>query len=138
MRRPSARRPSLCARRDARKKFRANALEWTVLIVVGVAAPCASFQFGQLIGHKLFPQQHFDAPATCPSAANPADNIFVRSSQDPFSAVQPDATPAPVPDGAPTPTPAAPNKPAPNKCQIEAHDLLGLSPAAAAAHSSCR
>ena len=80
MRRPSARRPSLCARRDARKKFRANALEWTVLIVVGVAAPCASFQFGQLIGHKLFPQQHFDAPATCPSAANPADNIFVRSS----------------------------------------------------------
>ena len=135
MRRPSARRPSLCARRDARKKFRANALEWTVLIVVGVAAPCASFRFGQLIGHKLFPQQHFDAPATCPSAANPADNIFVRSSQDPFSATQPDATPAPVPDGAPTPisTPTAPKK-----CQIEAHDLLGLSPAAAAAHSSCR
>ena len=134
MRRPSARRPSLCARRDARKKFRANALEWTVLIVVGVAAPCASFQFGQLIGHKLFPQQHYDAPATCPSAANPADNIFVRSSQDPFSATQPDATPAPVPDGAPTPisTPTAPKK-----CQIEAHDLLGLSPAAAAAHS-CR
>ena len=132
MRRPSARRPSLCARRDARKKFRANALEWTVLIVVGVAAPCASFQFGQLIGHKLFPQQHFDAPATCPSATNPSDNIFVRSSQDPFSATQPDATPAPVPDGAPTPTPA------PKKCQVEAHDLLGLSPAAAAAHSSCR
>ena len=87
MRSPSARRPSLCARRDARKKFRANALEWTVLIVVGVAAPCASFQFGQLIGHKLFPQPNYDAPATCPSAANPADNIFVRSSQDPFSAV---------------------------------------------------
>ena len=128
MRRPSARRPSLCARRDARKKFRANALEWTVLIVVGVAAPCASFQFGQLIGHKLFPQQHYDAPATCPSAANPADNIFVRSSQDPFSATQPDATPPPVPDGAPTP----------KKCQVEAHDLLGLSPAAAASHSSCR
>ena len=136
MRRPSARRPSLCARRDARKKFRANALEWTVLIVVGVAAPCASFQFGQLIGHKLFPQQHFDAPATCPSAANPTDNIFVRSSQDPFSATQPDATPAPVPDGAPTPL-GAPS-PAPKKCQVEAHDLLGLSPAAAAAHSSCR
>ena len=135
MRRPSARRPSLCARRDARKKFRANALEWTVLIVVGVAAPCASFQFGQLIGHKLFPQQHYDAQATCPSAANPADNIFVRSSQDPFSATQPDATPAPVPDGAPTPTSAPPT---PKKCQIEAHDLLGLSPAAAAAHSSCR
>ena len=107
-----------------------------MLIVVGVAAPCASFQFGQLIGHKLFPQQHFDAPATCPSAANPTDNIFVRSSQDPFSAVQPDATPAPVPDGAPTPTPLAPT---PKKCQVEAHDLLGLSPAAAAAHStSCR
>ena len=103
-----------------------------MLIVVGVAAPCASFQFGQLIGHKLFPQQHFDAPATCPSAANPTDNIFVRSSQDPFSATQPDATPAPVPDGAPTPTPA------PKKCQIEAHDLLGLSPAAAAAQNSCR
>ena len=132
MRRPSTRRPSLCARRDARKKFRANALEWTVLIVVGVAAPCASFQFGQLIGHKLFPQQHYDAPATCPSAANPTDNIFVRSSQDPFSATQPDATPAPVPDGAPTPTPA------PKKCQIEAHDLLGLSPEAAAAQNSCR
>ena len=105
-----------------------------MLIVVGVAAPCASFQFGQLIGHKLFPQQHFDAPATCPNAANPTDNIFVRSSQDPFSAVQPDATPAPVPDGAPTPTSAPPT---PEKCQIEAHDLLGLSPAAAAAHS-CR
>ena len=103
-----------------------------MLIVVGVAAPCASFQFGQLIGHKLFPQPNYDAPATCPSAANPTDNIFVRSSQDPFSATQPDATPAPVPDGAPTPTPA------PKKCQIEAHDLLGLSPAAAAAHSSCR
>ena len=28
--------------------------------------------------------------------------------------------------------------PAPKKCQVEAHDLLGLSPAAAAAHSSCR
>ena len=136
MRRPSTRRPSLCARRDARKKFRANALEWTVLIVVGVAAPCASFQFGQLIGHKLFPQpQYNDASATCPSAANPADNIFVRSSQDPFSATQPDATPAPVPDGAPTPL-GAPS-PAPKKCQVEAHDLLGLSPAAAAAHS-CR
>ena len=134
MRRPSARRPSLCARRDARKKFRANALEWTVLIVVGVAAPCASFQFGQLIGHKLFPQPQFhDAPATC--NANPADP-FVRSSQDPFSATQPDATPAPVPDGAPTPL-GAPS-PAPKKCQVEAHDLLGLSPAAAAAHSSCR
>ena len=135
MRRPSARRPSLCARRDARKKFRANALEWTVLIVVGVAAPCASFQFGQLIGHKLFPEQQFDAHATCPSAANPQDEIFVRSPSDPFAAVQPDATPAPVPDGAPTPisTPTAPKK-----CQIEAHDLLGLSPAAAAAHSSCR
>ena len=106
-----------------------------MLIVVGVAAPCASFQFGQLIGHKLFPQQHFDAPATCPNAANPTDNIFVRSSQDPFSAVQPDATPAPVPDGAPTPL-GAPS-PAPKKCQVEAHDLLGLSPAAAAAHS-CR
>ena len=132
MRRPSARRPSLCARRDARKKFRANALEWTVLIVVGVAAPCASFQFGQLIGHKLFPEQHYDAHATCPSAANPTDQIFVRASSDPFSAIQPDATPAPVPDGAPTPTPA------PKKCQVEAHDLLGLSPAAAAAHSSCR
>ena len=136
MRRPSTRRPSLCARRDARKKFRANALEWTVLIVVGVAAPCASFQFGQLIGHKLFPeQQYHDAPATCPSAsANPTDQIFVRSPSDPFAAVQPDATPAPVPDGAPTPisTPTTPKK-----CQIEAHDLLGLSPAAAAAHS-CR
>ena len=136
MRRPSARRPSLCARRDARKKFRANALEWTVLIVVGVAAPCASFQFGQLIGHKLFPQPNYDAPATCPSAANPTDNIFVRSSSDPFSATQPDATPAPVPDGAPTPM-GAPS-PAPKKCQIEAHDLLGLSPAAAAAQNSCR
>ena len=134
MRRPSARRPSLCARRDARKKFRANALEWTVLIVVGVAAPCASFQFGQLIGHKLFPEQHYDAHATCPSAANPKEQIFVRSSHDPFSTTQPDATPAPVPDGAPTPisTPTAPKK-----CQVEAHDLLGLSPAAAAAHSSC-
>ena len=133
MRRPSARRPSLCARRDARKKFRANALEWTVLIVVGVAAPCASFQFGQLIGHKLFPEQQYnDAHATC--NANPKDQIFVRSASDPFSAIQPDATPAPVPDGAPTPisTPTAPKK-----CQIEAHDLLGLSPAAAAAHS-CR
>ena len=136
MRRPSTRRPSLCARRDARKKFRANALEWTVLIVVGVAAPCASFQFGQLIGHKLFPEQHYDAHATCPSAASsPKDQIFVRASSDPFSAIQPDATPAPVPDGAPTPisTPTAPKK-----CQIEAHDLLGLSPVAAAAHSSCR
>ena len=138
MRRPSARRPSLCARRDARKKFRANALEWTVLIVVGVAAPCASFQFGQLIGHKLFPEQHYDAHATCPSAANPQDQIFVRSSHDPFSAIQPDATPAPVsgpvPDGAPTPISTPPT---PKKCQVEAHDLLGLSPAAAAAHS-CR
>ena len=107
-----------------------------MLIVVGVAAPCASFQFGQLIGHKLFPQQHFDAQATCPSAANPSDP-FVRSSSDPFAAVQPDATPAPVPDGAPTPisTPTT----APKKCQVEAHDLLGLSPAAAAAHSKlCR
>ena len=95
MRRPSARRPSLCARRDARKKFRANALEWTVLIVVGVAAPCASFQFGQLIGHKLFPEQQYnDAHATC--NANPKDQIFVRSASDPFSAIQPDATPAPA------------------------------------------
>ena len=99
-------------------------------VVVGVAAPCASFQFGQLIGHKLFPQpQYNDAHATC--NANPTDQTFVRSSSDPFAAVQPDATPAPVPDGAPTPTPA------PKKCQVEAHDLLGLSPAAAAAHS-CR
>ena len=104
-----------------------------MLIVVGVAAPCASFQFGQLIGHKLFPEQQYnDAHATC--NANPKDQIFVRSASDPFSAIQPDATPAPVPDGAPTPisTPTAPKK-----CQIEAHDLLGLSPAAAAAHS-CR
>ncbi len=106
-----------------------------MLIVVGVAAPCASFQFGQLIGHKLFPEQHYDAHATCPNAANPKDQIFVRSASDPFAAVQPDATPAPLPDGAPTPisTPTTPKK-----CQIEAHDLLGLSPAAAAAHSSCR
>ena len=104
--------------------------------MVGVAAPCASFQFGQLIGHKLFPEQQYnDAHATC--NANPKDQIFVRSPSDPFAAVQPDATPAPVPDGAPTPL-GAPS-PAPKKCQVEAHDLLGLSPAAAAAHtSSCR
>ena len=72
----------------------------------------------------------YDAARACATCgANPKDQIFVRSASDPFSAIQPDATPAPVPDGAPTPisTPTAPKK-----CQIEAHDLLGLSPAAAA------
>ena len=119
---------------DAESGARSAPAAGTSVDVVGVAAPCASFQFGQLIGHKLFPEQQYnDAHATC--NANPKDQIFVRSASDPFSAIQPDATPAPVPDGAPTPisTPTTPKK-----CQIEAHDLLGLSPAAAAAHSSCR
>ena len=99
-----------------------------------VAAPCASFQFGQLIGHKLFPEQQYnDAHATC--NANPTDQIFVRSASDPFSAIQPDATPAPVPDGAPTPFRRRRRR---RSVKVEAHDLLGLSPAAAAAHSCTR
>ena len=128
-----ARRPSVCAQREARKKFRATALEFAVIAAISLALPIASFQLGQTLGHKVWPQEwHADAVTY---AAAPGI-IISEGGRRPWSAnEQPDATPAPISKGAARSMPT----PAPGACHADAHALLGLSPAAAAtAAHSCR
>jgi len=116
------RRSSKCALRDARKKFRATAL----------ALPVASFQLGQMLGQYWVPK--FLHAADEPTYIR-VDGITIGGGGRPWSAAQqPDATPAPVSKGAAR---AARSMPAPGACHVDAQALLGLSPAAAAAHS-CR
>jgi len=121
----------MCAQREARKKFRATALEFAVIAAISLALPIASFQLGQTLGHKVWPQAYFDEQVTYPAAPG---IIISEGRRRPWSAnEQPDATPAPISKGAARKLPT----PAPGACHADAHALLGLLPAAAAAHS-CR
>jgi len=126
MRRPSERRPSKCARRAARKTFRANALEFAGLAILCIACPIASFMVGQMFGHYMWPQDT-NEQMTCPApnscgASGHCLQIITDGERPWATARQPDSSPAPI-------TKVTARKPAAAACNVDPQDLLGLSPA---------